>query len=83
MSINVNTEACAEHKQSTAKMVIAATAGNVLEWFDYSLYAFFAVVFSTNFFPANDPVVSLLMSFWFWTGVCGSSSGGLYFRAPW
>jgi MHS family proline/betaine transporter-like MFS transporter len=44
-------------------VIIAATIGNVLEWFDFLVYGFFAVTIAEVFFPANDPTVSLLATF--------------------
>jgi hypothetical protein len=36
--------------------LIAATIGNVLEWFDFLVYGFFAVTISEVFFPAGNPI---------------------------
>jgi MHS family proline/betaine transporter-like MFS transporter len=44
-------------------VIVAATIGNVLEWFDFLVYGFFAVTIAKVFFPANDPTVSLLVTF--------------------
>ena len=44
-------------------VIVAATIGNVLEWFDFLVYGFFAVYLAEVFFPANDPNVSLLITF--------------------
>jgi MHS family proline/betaine transporter-like MFS transporter len=44
-------------------VIIAATIGNVLEWFDFLVYGFFAVTIAEVFFPANNPTVSLLVTF--------------------
>jgi MFS family permease len=44
-------------------VIIAATIGNVLEWFDFLVYGFFAVTIAEVFFPASDPTVSLLITF--------------------
>jgi MHS family proline/betaine transporter-like MFS transporter len=44
-------------------VIIAATIGNVLEWFDFLVYGFFAVTIAEVFFPADDPTVSLLVTF--------------------
>ena len=50
--------------QSTLKrVVIAATIGNVLEWFDFVIYGFLAVTISQVFFPSGNPTVSLLVTF--------------------
>jgi MFS transporter, MHS family, proline/betaine transporter len=45
------------------RVVIAATIGNVLEWFDFVIYGFLAVTISQVFFPTGDPTVSLLVTF--------------------
>ena len=45
------------------RMIIAATIGNVLEWFDFLVYGFFAVTIAEVFFPVGDPTVSLLITF--------------------
>ena len=44
-------------------VIIGATIGNVLEWFDFLVYGFFAVTIAEVFFPASDPTVSLLITF--------------------
>src|SRR5499427_7571582 len=44
-------------------VIIAATIGNVLEWFDFLVYGFFAVTIAEVFFPADNPTVSLLVTF--------------------
>jgi MHS family proline/betaine transporter-like MFS transporter len=44
-------------------VIIAATIGNVLEWFDFLVYGFFAVTIAEVFFPSGDPTVSLLITF--------------------
>src|SRR6266702_8713112 len=56
--------AAAPSKQpSLRRLIVAATIGNVLEWFDFVVYGFFAVTISEVFFPAGDPTVSLLATF--------------------
>src|SRR5436190_3303954 len=45
------------------RVIIAATIGNVLEWFDFLVYGFFAVTIAEVFFPADNPTVSLLITF--------------------
>src|SRR3984885_14896237 len=44
-------------------VIVAATIGNVLEWFDFLVYGFFAVTIAEVFFPASNPAVSLLLTF--------------------
>ncbi|MGE0258395.1 MAG: MFS transporter [Alphaproteobacteria bacterium] len=48
---------------SMHRMIVAATIGNVLEWFDFVVYGFFAVTIAEVFFPADNPTVSLLLTF--------------------
>jgi MHS family proline/betaine transporter-like MFS transporter len=44
-------------------VIVAATIGNVLEWFDFLVYGFFAVTIAEVFFPNDRPGVSLLITF--------------------
>jgi MFS transporter, MHS family, proline/betaine transporter len=48
---------------SLSRMIVAAMIGNVLEWFDFVVYGFFAVTIAEVFFPAGNPTVSLLITF--------------------
>ena len=50
-------------RQSVGRAVVAATVGNMLEWYDFTIYAAFAIPISKSFFPADNEVVSLLLSF--------------------
>ncbi|WP_297842557.1 MFS transporter [Pseudomonas sp.] len=52
-----------ETTKSIWKPVVAALIGNTLEWFDLSVYAYFALTISKVFFPASDPAVSLFLAF--------------------
>ena len=45
------------------KAIFAAAIGNVLEWYDFGVYVFFASVIARNFFPPGDPAAALLSSF--------------------
>lgn len=40
-----------------------ATLGNVLEWYDFTVYGFLAVYIAATFFPSDDHVASLLAAF--------------------
>ncbi|MBV9250168.1 MAG: MFS transporter, partial [Acetobacteraceae bacterium] len=50
-------------RPSLRRLIIAATIGNVFEWFDFVVYGFFAVTIAEVFFPAANPTVSLLVTF--------------------
>lgn len=45
------------------KAVFAASVGNALEWYDFSVFAFFAVYISRNFFIDNDASSALINTF--------------------
>ena len=47
----------------TRKAVFASAIGNVLEWYDFGVYVFFAAVIAKNFFPTANPIAALLSSF--------------------
>jgi hypothetical protein len=47
----------------TRQAVAAAVIGNVLEWYDFAVYAFVAIHISRKFFPAGDEVSALLATF--------------------
>ena len=42
---------------------IAGVVGNMLEWYDFALFGFFAQQIGAQFFPASDPTASLLAAF--------------------
>jgi MHS family proline/betaine transporter-like MFS transporter len=46
----------------TRRAVYAAAIGNILEWYDFGVYIFFAGAIAHNFFPATDPTAGLLSS---------------------
>ena len=41
----------------------AAARDNFREWFDFTLYGFFAVAIGQRFFPADDPLLSTMASY--------------------
>ena len=41
----------------------AGTVGNLVEWFDWSVYGFFAPYFAASFFPSGDRIAQLLAGF--------------------
>ena len=45
------------------KAVTAAVVGNVLEWYDFAVYAYVAAIIARKFFPAQDEVTALLSTF--------------------
>lgn len=45
------------------KKIVAGSVGNMIEWFDWSIYAAFAIFFSSQFFPAGHDTAALLATF--------------------
>lgn len=45
------------------KAIAAASIGNALEWYDFSVYAFFAVYIAQNFFHQTDAGAQLFEAF--------------------
>lgn len=45
------------------KVVLAGAVGNALEWYDFTIYAFFVPLIANQFFPSHDPFISLLATF--------------------
>lgn len=67
-------------RKSVIKSVVSSSIGNVLEWYEYTLYAYFATVISSLFFPSNDNFVSMIMTFsTFAVGLAARPVGGLIF----
>ena len=48
---------------ATKRTLLAGAVGNVLEWYDFALYGYFAPVFATLFFPSDSPALSLISAF--------------------
>jgi MHS family proline/betaine transporter-like MFS transporter len=44
------------------RAIIATVIGNGLEWFDFTVYSFFAVIIAKLFFPTGDDLSSLLLA---------------------
>jgi MHS family proline/betaine transporter-like MFS transporter len=62
------------------RAIVAGIAGNVMEWYDFSVYGYFAAVIGRQFFPARDPTSSLLAAFGvFAAGFLMRPLGGLIF----
>ncbi len=47
----------------TGRALAAACVGNLLEWYDFTVYALFAAYIADSFFPSNDPNVGLVKTF--------------------
>jgi MHS family alpha-ketoglutarate permease-like MFS transporter len=57
-TINQTTQELTPRQRITA--IVGASSGNLVEWFDFYIYAFTALYFSSAFFPTGDPTVQLM-----------------------
>ncbi|WP_196223226.1 MFS transporter [Roseibium sp. RKSG952] len=49
-----------DRKSDVRRVLAAGAVGNLLEWFDFAIYGFMAPFIAARFFPASDPLSSLL-----------------------
>lgn len=47
----------------TRRVLVGASIGNAVEWFDFAIYGFLASILATNFFPSDNPAAGLLQTF--------------------
>jgi len=52
---------------------IVGVVGNIMEWYDFAVYGFFVSIIGRQFFPSDDPIISLIASF-------GTFAGGFLMR---
>ncbi|MDP9044997.1 MAG: MFS family transporter [Pseudomonadota bacterium] len=52
--------AAAASPRSRIFAIVAASSGNLVEWFDFYIYAFCSLYFAPAFFPKSDPTAQLL-----------------------
>src|SRR4051812_8067132 len=45
------------------RLIAAGTIGNVLEWYDFAIYGYFAISIGKTFFPQHDLVTQVLAAF--------------------
>lgn len=50
-------------RPSSRRAIVAVSIGNALEWYDFLVYATFALQISHAFFPRKDEITSLLATF--------------------
>jgi metabolite-proton symporter len=54
------TDAAPVATQRPIRSIIGASSGNLVEWFDFYVYAFTALYFSSAFFPGDNPTAQLM-----------------------
>jgi MHS family proline/betaine transporter-like MFS transporter len=68
----------AASSQSAVRTALAGLIGNVLEWFDFAVYGYFASDIGRQFFPRSSPTAQQLLSFAvFALGFCARPIGSL------
>lgn len=66
--------------KSLFSIILVGLIGNVMEWYDFAVYGYFAGILGQHFFPATDPAVSLIASFGaFAAGFLMRPLGGILF----
>jgi MFS transporter, MHS family, proline/betaine transporter len=50
-------------RQGQRRAIAAAVVGNVLEWYDFAVYGYLAMVIASQIFPAADEATALLSAF--------------------
>lgn len=60
-------------EKSYFKIALSGMVGNILEWYDFTLYGYLAVIMAQLFFPSENQLASLLASF-------GAFAVGFFFR---
>lgn len=45
------------------RIIVAGSIGNLLEWYDFAIYGYFAAQIGRAFFPQADPVAQILAAF--------------------
>lgn len=62
------------------KIIFAGLVGNVMEWYDFAVYGYFAAILAPQFFPVSSPSASLIAAFGaFAAGFLVRPLGGLVF----
>ncbi|VTU29522.1 Proline porter II [Variovorax sp. SRS16] len=62
MTATMTTLPSAARPKATFTTIAAITVGNGLEFFDFTVYSFFAVLIGSVFFPAKDAIDSLMLA---------------------
>ncbi len=64
MTVGTMAPAAPKHTSSYMfRVIVAASIGNALEWFDLLVYGYFAVTLAKLFFPSGNDAVALLLTF--------------------
>jgi MHS family proline/betaine transporter-like MFS transporter len=61
--MSASADAGVTSQRGIVRGIAAASIGNMLEWYDFTVYALFAAYLAHNFFPSNDPSADLVKTF--------------------
>jgi MHS family proline/betaine transporter-like MFS transporter len=63
MATMTNSMATEDARRAHRRVIAAGIAGNVMEWYDFAVYGYFARTIGQLYFPADNPSVSLMAAF--------------------
>ena len=49
--------------QKSRKALVAGSLGNLIEWYEFAIYAYMAPIIAPLFFPSDNPTASILSTF--------------------
>lgn len=62
------------------RTILAGLVGNILEWYDFAIYGYFAPIIAVRFFPSEDVTASLIAAYGaFAAGFLARPFGALFF----
>ena len=62
------------------KNIFGGVVGNILEWYDFAVFGFFAPIIGSQFFPSDNPMAALIKTFGvFAAGYLMRPIGGIIF----
>eukprot|EP01046_Picozoa_sp_COSAG06_P029417 COSAG06_NODE_2726_length_6383_cov_7.330999_1_plen_441_part_10 len=66
--------------RNSLMVLLVSSIGNILEWFDFAVFGYFADTISVLFFPSSEPVLALAETFAVFAGAfCMRPIGGVFF----
>ena len=78
------TETPPGRRSARRRALIAGATGNIVEWFDFTIYGFTAAVLATVFFPPEFGSGALLATFALYgVAFLARPAGGIFLRTAW
>ncbi|WP_321912268.1 MULTISPECIES: MFS transporter [unclassified Paraburkholderia] len=62
LASSIDTASAASHRGSRTRTIIATSAGNALEMFDFTVFSYFAALIAKAFFPVDSGAGSMLLA---------------------